>query len=80
MGYVDKGDKMANSYSISSCTLKWMKKLFFLLLYLAILNSYIVHSSCGGLTQKVFVKCRKYEVGLCVKKTCFEDYHTKARF
>jgi len=33
-----------------------------------------------GVTQKVFVKCRKCEVGLCVKKVCFEDYHTKAQF
>ena len=48
MGYVDKGDRMANSYSISRCTFKWTKKLFFHLLDLAILNSYILHSSCGG--------------------------------
>jgi len=135
MGYVDKGDRMANSYSISCHTFKWTKKLFFHLLDLAILNSYILHSSCGGkkmshrdfrytlvknmlahagpewrvprplgrplniewlvarlevcgskhwpipsetqlrcrvckargVTQKVFVKCRKCEVGLCVK-------------
>ena len=33
-----------------------------------------------GVTQKVFVKCRKCEVGLCIKRTCFEDYHTKAQF
>jgi len=45
---VDKGDKMANSYSISHQTLKWMKKLFFHLLNLAILNSYILNSSCEG--------------------------------
>ena len=43
MGCVDKGDKMTISY----CTFKWMKKLFFHLLDLAILNSYILHSSCG---------------------------------
>jgi len=48
MGYVDKGDRMANSYSISHRTFKWTKKLFFHLLNLAILNSYILHSSCGG--------------------------------
>ena len=48
MGYMDKGDRMANSYSINCRTLKWMKKLFFHLLALAILNSYILHSSCGG--------------------------------
>jgi hypothetical protein len=47
MGYVDKVDRMANSYSISRRTFKWAKKLFFCLLDLAILNSYILHSSCG---------------------------------
>ena len=45
-GYVDKGDRMANSYSISRRTFKWTKKLFFHLPDLAILNSYIHHSSC----------------------------------
>jgi hypothetical protein len=48
MGYVNKRNKMANSYSIHRRTIKWMKKLFFQLLDLAILNSYILHSSCGG--------------------------------
>jgi len=139
---------MANSYSISRRTIKQTKKLFFHLLDLAILNSYILHSSCGGkkishrdfrhnlerntlahagperrvprplfrppnvesqitrlevcsskhwpipsetqlrcrvskdrgVTQKAFEKCRKCEVGLCVKKTHFEDYHTKVHF
>jgi len=27
MGYVDKGDRMANIYSISRRTFKWMKKI-----------------------------------------------------
>ena len=48
MRYVDKGDRMANSYFISHRTFKRIKKLFFHLLDLAILNSYILHSSCGG--------------------------------
>ena len=48
MGYVDKGDRMANSYSTSRRTFEWTKKLFFHLLDLTILNSYILHSSCGG--------------------------------
>jgi len=47
MDCVDKGDRMANSYSISRRTFKWTKKLFFHLLDLAVLNSYILHSSCG---------------------------------
>ena len=46
MGYVDKGDRMANSYSINRRTWKWTKKLFFHLFDLAILNSYILFSSC----------------------------------
>jgi hypothetical protein len=48
MGYVDKGDRMANSYLISCCTWKWTKKLFFHMLDLAVLNSYILLFSCGG--------------------------------
>jgi hypothetical protein len=48
MGYVDKRDKMAYSYSISHCTWKWMKKLFFHLLHLTILNSHILVKSCGS--------------------------------
>ena len=48
MGYVDKGDRMAKSYSISRRTFKWTKKLFFHLLDLAVLNTYILHPSCGG--------------------------------
>jgi hypothetical protein len=48
MGYVDKADRMANSYSISRRTWKWTNKLFFHLLDLTILNSFILLSSCGG--------------------------------
>jgi len=48
MGYVDKGDRMANSYSISCRAWKWMNKLFFHLFDLAILNSYILLSICCG--------------------------------
>ena len=47
-GYVDKGDRIANSYSISCHTFKWMKKFFFHMLDLSILSSYILHSLCGG--------------------------------
>jgi len=148
MGNVDKSDRIANSYSISRCTFKWTKKLFFPMLDLAILDSYILHSSCegkkisqrdfqytlvrnmlahagpeqrvprslgrppnvephvarlkvfgikhwpipcetqlrcdmckaGSVTQKVFVKCHMCEMGLCIKKICFEHYHTQAQF
>ena len=48
MGYVDKGDRMANTYSINRRTWKWTKKLFFHLFDLAILNSHIFFSSLGG--------------------------------
>jgi hypothetical protein len=48
MIYTDKGDRMANIYSLSRCTWKWTKKLFFHLLDLAVLNSYILLSSCHG--------------------------------
>jgi len=47
MGYVDKGDRMANSYFINRRTWKWTKKLFFHLFDLAILNSYILFPSLG---------------------------------
>ena len=48
MGYVDKGDRMANSYSINCRTWKWTKKFFFHLFDLAILKSYILFSSLVG--------------------------------
>jgi len=46
MGYVDKSDRMTNSYSISRWT--WTKKLFFQLMDLTILNSFIILASCGS--------------------------------
>jgi len=48
MGYVDKGDRMANSYSISCWRWKGMNKMLFHLFDLAILNSYILLSSVVG--------------------------------
>ena len=48
MGYVDTSDRMANSYSISRHTFKWTTKLFFHLLDLTVLNSWILLSSCGA--------------------------------
>jgi len=48
MGYVDKADRMANSYMANRRTWKWTKKLFFHLLDMTILNSYILLSTCGG--------------------------------
>ncbi|PNF17065.1 hypothetical protein B7P43_G17426 [Cryptotermes secundus] len=48
VAYVDKADRMASSYSISRRTWKWTNKLFFHLLDLTILNSFILLSSCGA--------------------------------
>jgi len=48
MGYVDNSDRVANSYSMSRRTFKWTMKLFFHLLDLTVLNSWILLSSCGA--------------------------------
>jgi hypothetical protein len=48
MGYVDKSDRMANSYLISHHTCKCTKKLFFHFLDLTVLNSDILLLSCGS--------------------------------
>ena len=48
MGYIDNSDCMANSYSMSRCTFKWTTKLFFHLLDLTVLNSWLLLSLCGA--------------------------------
>jgi hypothetical protein len=48
MGYVDNSDRMANSYSVCRHSYKWTTKLFFHLLDLTVLNSWILLSSCGS--------------------------------
>jgi hypothetical protein len=48
MGYVDISDRMASSYSMYRRKLKWNTKLFFHLLDLTVLNSWILLSSCGA--------------------------------
>ncbi|PNF24209.1 hypothetical protein B7P43_G15857 [Cryptotermes secundus] len=54
-GFVDKSDRMVNSYGIARRTWKWTKKLFFHLLDMSILNAYLLHKSCGGkMTHKKF--------------------------
>ena len=54
MGYVDKPDRMVNSYGIARRTWKWTKKLFFHLTDMSILNAFLLHKTCGGkMTQKV---------------------------
>ena len=48
MDYVNISDHIANSYSMSRPTFKWTMKLFFQLLDLIVLNSWILLSSCGA--------------------------------
>ena len=48
MHYVNKDDRMADSYSINGQIWKWTEKLFFHLFNLTTLNSYIFLSSCDG--------------------------------
>jgi hypothetical protein len=51
MGFVDKSDRMINSYGIA-CR-NWTKKLFFHLLDMIIINAYLLHKSCcGRMTHK----------------------------
>ena len=55
MGFVDKSDRMVNSYGIARKTWKWTKKLFFHLTDMTILNAFLAHKSRGGkMTHKVF--------------------------
>jgi len=42
MGYVNKSDRMSNSYSMSRHAFKWTTKLFFHFLDLTVLNSWIL--------------------------------------
>ena len=48
MGYIKNSNCMANSYSKSQHTFEWTKKLFFYLLDLTVLNSWILLFSCGA--------------------------------
>jgi len=48
MGFVNNSDRMAISYSMDRRNLKWTTKLFFHLLDLTILNSWILPSSRGA--------------------------------
>jgi hypothetical protein len=55
MGFVNKSDRMVNSYGIAPRTWKWTKKLFFHLTDMTILNAFLIHKSCGGkITHKKF--------------------------
>jgi len=55
MGFVDKSDRMVNSYGIARRTWKWAKELFFHLTDMTILNTFLIQKSCGGkMTYKNF--------------------------
>jgi len=52
LGYIDRGDRMVDSYSIGQRTWKWMKKLFFHLLDLSVLNIIILSFCVVKLTTE----------------------------
>ena len=55
MGYVDKSDRMVNSYGIARRTWKWTMELVFHLLDMTILNAFLLHKTCGNkMTHKRF--------------------------
>jgi hypothetical protein len=54
---VDKSDRMVNSYGIARRAWKWTKRLFFYLLDMTIVNTHLLHKSCGGnMTHKKFLE------------------------
>jgi len=57
MRFVDKSDRMVNSYGIARRTWQWTKKLFFRLTDMTILNAFLIHKPCSGkMTTKISVK------------------------
>ncbi|PNF33655.1 hypothetical protein B7P43_G12341 [Cryptotermes secundus] len=65
MGFVDKSDRMVNSYVIARMTWKWTKKLFFHTYYMTIVNSDLLHKSCGGkMTHKKFREILEWDLTL----------------
>jgi hypothetical protein len=45
MGYVDKSDRMSNTYSICRRSWKWTKELSFHFLDISVLNAFLLHKS-----------------------------------
>jgi hypothetical protein len=66
MDYVDISDRMANRYSMRWRTFKWTTKLFFHLLDLTVLNSWILLSSCGA-------KCTHKDFRLLLLRNLIEE-------
>jgi hypothetical protein len=55
LGFVEKSDRMVNSYGTARSTWKWKEKLFFHLTDMTILDAFLIHKSCGGkMTHKNF--------------------------
>jgi hypothetical protein len=55
MGFVDKSERMVNSYGIARRTWKWTQKIFFHLTDMTILHVFLIQKSCGGkMTHKNF--------------------------
>lgn len=55
MRFVDKSDRMVNSYGIARRTWKWTKKLFLHVTDMTILNAFLIHESYSGkMTHKHF--------------------------
>lgn len=55
MGGVDKADQLVTYYAFSHCSKKWWKRVFFHLLEVSIVNSYIIYiSSTKRLTHLDF--------------------------
>jgi hypothetical protein len=48
MWYVDKGDRMTNSYSVQQWAWKWEKSFFFHLLIMTIVSIFLLPTSCGA--------------------------------
>jgi hypothetical protein len=87
MRYVDLGDRMTYSYSIRRRTWKWAKKLFFHLLHMTILNSFLLLTACENkITHRDFrlsfvrnliaragslPRPRRPRVGLCFTETSY---------
>jgi len=51
VGFVDKSNRMVNSYGIARRTWEWTKKLLFHLTDMTILNTFLIHKSCGSKTM-----------------------------
>jgi len=66
MGYVDNSDHLANSYLMCRHNFKWTTKLFFHLLDLTVLNSWILLSSCGA-------KCIHRDIRLLLVRNLIEE-------